>query len=159
MGIIGGIFKMNQISYMNKFISSITKQIRSCYIYKNFTDSAAEKFVKKYKLVVKETDFYDLHFAPLTLTDIVGAIICKRMDKGLDLSADGIKLEFFDLLYTNKLRYTILTKPAHTILHDNEILIAESHMVGAKLTFFNKYKDYLPDPVIAEFKLYYNKQP
>ena len=140
-----------------KFIKRVESLIRSSMEYRDYIS-----FLKEYVNMTHCAFFnnienaqgnhvrIEIHHEPLTLFDIVHAVLNKHMEEGIPVNDLFIADEVMLLHYKNQVGLIPLSKSVHQIIHHGTDLVIPLNMVYGNYTeFVDEYSDYL-DPSIVE---------
>lgn len=116
----------------------------SCIFFQNVTNGPTNK---------KGRISIEIHHEPLTLYDIVNAVVTKYQDEGMPLNDLLIADEVMELHYANKVGLVPLSKTAHQVIHNSTKLMVPLNMVyGEYSKFLEEYEPYIDESVFQKLE-------
>lgn len=116
----------------------------SCIFFQNVTNGPTNK---------KGRISIEIHHEPLTLYDIVNAVVTKFQDEGMPLNDLLIADEVMELHYANKVGLVPLSKTAHQVIHNSTKLMVPLNMVyGEYSKFLEEYEPYIDESVFQKLE-------
>ena len=147
-----------------KFVSRIERIIRGSMEYRDYI-----KFLKEnvgldscifFQNITKDPEnirgkhvTLEIHHEPLTLFDIVMAVVNKYEEEGLAMNALLIADEVMELHYANKVGLVPVSKTAHELIHNtNKLFVPLNFVYGEYSQFMDEYYEYIDDDVFSKVK-------
>ena len=143
-----------------KFVKRIENIIRGSLEYRDYIVFLKENvnmnhcaFFNNIQNEQGSTVRIEIHHEPLTLFDIVNAVVNKFLDEGIPLNDLYVADEVMNLHYTNKVGLIPLSKSLHQIIHNsNDIIIPLTMIYGDYKKFIEEYEEYLDENTINKLE-------
>jgi hypothetical protein len=138
-----------------KYISTIEKEIRHSYEYKEFISYIKDNYDMhrcSFLQLADDTDInvsLNLHHTPLTLYDIVNIVYRKRVFYGESLEVQMVAKEVMMLHYRLLVGLIPLSKTVHDLVHDSKIFINANNVLGNYREFVRLYKQFMSEEELS----------
>ena len=126
----------------SRFLEDIKRECRTSYEYRALINYINLKYVDSEVKV-------EIHHTPLTITDIISAVVRKRIRNQESIDIFDVCNEVMWLHYSGVVGLFPVNKTVHELIHNGYLFIPLCYISGNWRWFIDKYYDYI-DPEVLD---------